>query len=274
MFVSLNELNKINKVQIEILRQVAEVCEKLQIKFFMVHGSLLGTIRNNAFIPFDDDIDIAMKRKDYDRFIVEAPKIIDKNYFVQSVASEENYPLPFAKVRDSRTTYIVENSAKIKMNHGVYIDIFPLDYQRKGKWSSLKKKLLGLRIGCVFAYKNKSFKLKIKQAIAKIVYPSYKKALKKREDLLSAALKNDKVSMTGGKSTEISMPIEWFSDLRESFFEGIKVYIPNEYEKYLTHIYGDYKTRTLVEGKMKDDKVEINACIVDVDKPYADYIKN
>ena len=64
MILSYTEMAKINAVQTEMLREVTEVCEKLGIKYYMVHGSLLGTIRNGKFVLGDDDIDIAFFRKE------------------------------------------------------------------------------------------------------------------------------------------------------------------------------------------------------------------
>ena len=79
--------------------------------------------------------------------------------------------------------------------------------------------------------------------------------------------------MTGGKSSEGQMPADWFKEYEKRVFEGITVYIPSGYDSYLKRIYGDYKTRTLVEDKMADDEhVIINAAVVDPNRPYTFYM--
>lgn len=273
MKVTIEELTRINKVQIEILREVSRVCKKLNIQCFMVHGSLLGTIRGAGFIPWDDDIDIAIPREQYEKFLEEAPSIIDSNYFVQSDRSDKKYPLEFAKVRDRRTTYVVENVYHLNINHGIYIDVFPIDNAQTSKWLNMQYKILSTRIGCTYRNKEECLSLKIKKMVSMILCPSFKFAVSKRKKILLSAPKNTKICITGGKPCEREIPRRWFAKMEKKSFEGIEVYIPCGYDEYLTHIYGDYKTRTLVEGKIFDNMLEINACIVDVERPYTCYIK-
>ena len=80
--------------------------------------------------------------------------------------------------------------------------------------------------------------------------------------------------MTGGKPTEHNMPSYWFDSYIPKNFENIPVYIPKEYDKYLSHIYGDYQKRTLVEGKMLGDQVLLNAIAADTKLSYTNYTKN
>lgn len=278
MLVSHKKLQEINKVQIGILNAVSEVCRKLGIKFFMVHGSLLGTIRNQKFVPDDDDIDIALLRKDYNLFMQEAPKMLEKQFFVQTHNTDCEYPLAFGKVRDNRTTYVVQGARNIHMNHGIYIDVFPIDNCRKKGFKSkiveLKYKLLSMRIATVFDLTCEAAKKKVVRFITKIIFPSYSAAIRSREKLLQYDKQSGFVRMTGGKAAEQYMPSSWFETAIESAFENVAVCIPTEYDKYLTKIYGEYSSRTLIENKISDsDNIEINACIVDTDKSYVQYCK-
>ncbi len=275
MYVTLDELKKINAVQIRLLRATAKVCETLGIQWFMVHGSLLGTIRNGAFIPYDDDIDIAMKRSDYDRFLKEAPALLEEHYFVQSTASDKNYPLLFAKVRDTRTTYICDTVRHIRMNHGIYIDIFPIDNALKLRgFNRLLEKALHLRVSASLYVENLSLCQKIKRLMVYLYCPSTRSALKKLNKLYVSAPINGQVRFTGGKSTEMSLPSEWFDCLEKHTFEGMDVWVPAKYDQYLRAIYGDYEKRTLVEGKMWGEKVELNACVADVTKSFSENMEN
>lgn len=81
------------------------------------------------------------------------------------------------------------------------------------------------------------------------------------------------VRISGGKPKEQGIPKSWFETAEKGVFEGVDVWIPGGYSSYLTKIYGDYENRTLLENKEVNDKgVEINACIVDVSKPYTEYV--
>ena len=92
--------------------------------------------------------------------------------------------------------------------------------------------------------------------------------------MIKSCKPNGFVRMTGGKGSEQGMPACWFEEAKDGIFEGINVFIPGEYDKYLTKIYGDYKNRTLIEDKISDsENIEVNAGIVDVNESYKKYIQ-
>lgn len=276
MLISHEKLQEINRVQVNILRNVCKVCEHLNIKFFMVHGSLLGTIRDHQFVPDDDDIDIALFRKDYEIFMKEAPKLFEKHYFVQTCNSDIGYPLEFGKVRDSRTTYIVEEARHLKMNHGIYIDVFPIDNctekRMQARVFDLKYKLLNMRIAAVYDLRGESILKKIVRFGTKILFPSHLSAIRRREQLLTSCCESKYVRISGGKAAEQHIPVSWFKQAIPDIFEGINVFVPVGYDKYLTQIYGDYHNRTLIEDKISNNEsIEINACAVDTVVSYVEY---
>jgi len=278
MIISHKQLREINEVQIRILKAVADACSNLGIVFYMVHGSLLGAVRNHEFIPDDDDIDIAMFRSDYERFIKEAPKFLNSRYFIQTINTDPNYPLSFGKIRDSLTTYIIEEAKHLNMNHGIYIDVFPIDFiEEKGinrTISKIKLKLLDMRIASVYNLKHENFIKKVVRFSSKIIFPSFSKALKRREKLLSKCTNGDNIRITGGKVKEQAIPYSWFEKAKVEEFEKVKVFVPCDYNSYLTQIYGDYEKRTLVEDKISDERgIEVNACDIDVTTPYEEYIR-
>lgn len=277
MLITHEEMRTMNRVQTGILREVAAVCRDLNVRFFMVHGSLLGTLRCHGFIPDDDDIDICMPREDYEIFLEKAQSMLPGYLFVQTNTTDSEYPLSFAKVRDSRTTYIVEASRKIPMNHGMFIDIFPLDFAYPSKLTrkaaDFRRKLLDLRITSVMDLHTSAVK-RAARFMARCIYPDYHKAQRRRDALNSRAPQGKLVNMTGGKGVERAMPAEWFFPPKKDVFEGLEVFTPSDCDAYLTHIYGDYRSRTLVESKRSDDRyIEVNACVVDADKPYTYYLK-
>lgn len=265
-----------HRIQVDIFKNVIEVCEKLGLKYFLVHGSLLGAITSNHFMPLDDDIDIAMPRKDYEVFLSKGNGLINPKYFIQSSKTDKNYPIDFAKVRDCDTTYIADILKNIDMNHGIFIDVFPIDFcsdnRFKRKFNDLKFKLLNIRISEVFDVEHISTKTKILRLLAKLIHPSFYKALEKREALCISVESGKHIQLTGGKSKEKGIPAEWFDEIQKATFEGVESCIPKKYHEYLTQIYGDYKNRTLLEDKEHDENnVEINACVLDSQKAYTHY---
>ena len=119
-------MNELQKCQLEILKEFIRICKDNNLQYYLVGGTCLGAVRHKGFIPWDDDIDVAMPRDDYDKFITLQDQM-KKPYFIQTYKSDKNYIYNFAKVRDSSTTFVENFFACSQMNHGVWIDVFPLD---------------------------------------------------------------------------------------------------------------------------------------------------
>ena len=278
MNLSIDQITEINKVQLEIFRDFVNVCETLNLKYYLVHGSLLGAVRYSGFFPGDDDIDVLMPRQDYERLIEVGPSYISKNYFIQSCSSEKEYPLAMVKIRDTRTTYIQENLKKLKINHGVYIDVFPLDYTPQfGRLNTFLfskiSALLNLRISALIECHHCSNKVKILKLITKILFPSVNVAMHLREKLFLSVKKTAFYSVYGGKAVERRMPVSWFGKGCKLSFEGIDVVVPSQYKVYLNFIYGDYENYSPVEKNLVGPNlVKVNACVVDLKKSYIEYL--
>ena len=120
-------MTDLQQTEFEILKEYIAVCERLKLRYYLVCGSCLGAVKYSGFIPWDDDIDVAMPREDYRVFCEKAPLLLPEHLFLQTNESDRNYPNIFAKLRDSRTTYIEKGMAELDIHHGVYIDVFPLD---------------------------------------------------------------------------------------------------------------------------------------------------
>ena len=132
------QLEKLKRIELNILQEYIKACEILGLNYCLIGGTLLGAIRHKGFIPWDDDIDVAMPRKDYEVFIREAQKVLPNNLFVQSFLSDSHLPYNFCKVRDNNTTFIETATQKRKIHHGVFIDVFPLDNYPEDKELSQK----------------------------------------------------------------------------------------------------------------------------------------
>ena len=119
-------MDEIKSVELEILKYVHDFCEKNDIKYFINYGTLIGAVRHKGFIPWDDDIDICMFRKDYEKFIELFSKD-DGKYKILSLESSDKYYNNFIKVIDSKTKIEDERNYKT-YDSGIFIDIFPMDF--------------------------------------------------------------------------------------------------------------------------------------------------
>lgn len=126
-------LRGLQLAELEILKEFIRVCNKLKLKYFLDSGTLLGCIRHGGFIPWDDDIDVSMPREDYEIFLKKGQKELKTKYFLQTYNTDKEYTNIFAKIRNSETTFIESTVKNLDINHGIYIDIFPLDGFRPEK---------------------------------------------------------------------------------------------------------------------------------------------
>lgn len=136
---------RLQKEIFDIFLEVKRVCEKLEIQYFIMGGTALGAVRHGGFIPWDDDFDIGMTRKNYDRFICRAKEELREGFFLQTYQTEKHSPFYFAKVRKDNTQFVERYCRKLSIHQGIYIDIFPYDavpdnekernaYYKKGRW--------------------------------------------------------------------------------------------------------------------------------------------
>lgn len=111
-----------------LLQEFDRVCTRLDIPYFLFAGTLLGAVRHQGFVPWDDDLDVIMLRRDYERFFREAPGVLDQQRFFLQQEFSEHWPLFFSKLRLNGTTCLEKQHPKDpKLHQGVYMDIFPCD---------------------------------------------------------------------------------------------------------------------------------------------------
>ncbi len=125
------KMKEIWAIELDLLAELDRVCRKLNIPYTASGGTLLGAIRHNGFIPWDDDIDLEMLREDYDRFCTEGVREFSHPYFLQTERSDLGFHGPHARLRNSLTTGIlqehIDRKYHYKFNQGIFIDIIPFD---------------------------------------------------------------------------------------------------------------------------------------------------
>ena len=109
------------------LREVIRVCEEAHIPYFIQGGTAIGAHFFDDIVPWDDDIDLGMTRENYERFLREAPALLDKQYVLQEFTTEPDTPFYFAKVRKVGTRFVESEWVGLPIAEGIYIDIFPYD---------------------------------------------------------------------------------------------------------------------------------------------------
>lgn len=120
-------MNKLQEIELELLQYFVDICERLDLRYYLVCGSALGAVKYGGFIPWDDDVDVALPRPDYEVFCEKAQALLPEYVFLQNYKTDPHFPHIFSKLRNSNTTFIEKSIADLNINHGVYIDVFPLD---------------------------------------------------------------------------------------------------------------------------------------------------
>jgi lipopolysaccharide cholinephosphotransferase len=122
-----NSLKALQRTELEILKTVVDYCNENDIKYYMIGGTLLGAVRHKGFIPWDDDIDIGMMRKDYDRFIQLWQDMHPSDLVMQNKETDERVHVSYTKIRKKGTRIIEKETMNSGIFKGVFIDVFPLD---------------------------------------------------------------------------------------------------------------------------------------------------
>lgn len=140
------DIKDVQRLELEILLEFDRICKKHGMKYQLYAGTLIGAIRHEGFIPWDDDIDVCMLRSEYDKFLSWVEIELNNKYFFQTYKTDLNYINKFAKIRRNGTLFVEKSVKDLEIHHGVYIDIFALDNIElktlKGKWQILVIRVL------------------------------------------------------------------------------------------------------------------------------------
>lgn len=246
-------LRKVQLVQLEIANEVKRICYKHSISFFLDSGTLLGAVRHHGFIPWDDDLDLGMKRDQYERFIDIAKTELSSDYILVEWNTSDNYSRPFCKVIKRNTEYVEEGAKESDYFKGIYIDIFPYDIYPDKKDVSQK-----IIIDLYRAIIRSQCGIRTWVNDGKIIYSKYIKNLplillghilnkdKLKQKYESIAIKHNSENSEYYFPQGISAYGKWIIPHRcldhydQLEFEGISFPVPFDYDSYLNHAYGDY----------------------------------
>lgn len=249
-------IEKIHEIDLNIFKEFLKICKKNNLKYYVIGGTFLGAIRHKGFIPWDDDMDIAMPRDDFEKFKKLATSELPENLKLITFEKDDKYRYYLPRIVDLNTEIIEKRYAKLNETSHLFIDIFPIDGTPNNKIlrSIHYLKILYNRMLVSWYYidtidpsrKRTKFE-KILIFLGKIMpnkkIINPKKKLKKIDNTLKKYDMNKcKFSGTimGAYRTREIVPTCYFGKPTYYNFEGIKVSGPEKYDEYLTHMYGNY----------------------------------
>lgn len=138
-------LDSIQLIEKNILKEFIRICNILNLEYIIYGGTLLGQVKYGDIVPWDDDIDVAMPRKDYNEFLKKASEFLSNDYVIQSPYNEVRSPFSYTKIRRKETIFIEKYNNLLDIEKGIYIDLYPIDNipddetLRKKQWSISQK---------------------------------------------------------------------------------------------------------------------------------------
>ena len=263
-------LKDIQQVSLDILKDVHDFCVKNGIKYTLQGGTLLGAVRHHGFIPWDDDIDIAMPRSDYDRFIRSYKS--DKGFRLLSRELKDDVYIPYSRVCEMEKTYVDASVVPWTSGKtGVWIDVFPLD----GISRSYKKSLKIIRIARFYWYQENiqrtamvpissipNLKKRIRQIVKKILVLFCRKDALDRHIKICKSIKFENAEFYcnlaflryGIRERHRKKVID---SLILTPFEGDLFYIMAGYDEALHEKYGDYMELPPFEERIQGHDMNI-----------------
>jgi lipopolysaccharide cholinephosphotransferase len=228
------------------------ICRAQDIPYYLVAGSLLGAVRHQGIIPWDDDVDVALLRPDYERFVRVAPHELGDRYFLQTAKSDPDYLFCYAKIRLSGTRFVEATSIDCDIHHGVYIDIFSLDNVPESPAMRWLHAGLYRVLNMMVLARGKYWDLSpVKNCVVRVLraflrpipFPTLTRWLQAAIQL-SRNDESTSVVMFGApwRYGRGCAPRRCFNNPIELKFGDHSASAPAMWHEYLTHLYGDYMT--------------------------------
>lgn len=238
-------LKHLHDEMLVIYKEIARICDKYNLTYFTVGGTLLGAVIHKGYIPWDDDLDIAMPRDDYDKFVEVYSKELDSRFFLHHTSTDDDYWLSFAKVRMNNTVFLEEKRKNVKAHSGIYVDIFPFDYSGKCNTFSQKLKWRWMTYLNNYIYSKVTGKGATSGAakLLNILFSpfSIKKLSLHRDRIMRSFDKGERkfyVDLAGGRRLDNSyFKIESMLPVHDMSFGETTVKAPKDYDGYLLQLY-------------------------------------
>lgn len=267
-----DNLRRHQQVLLELLMEFDRICRIYHIPYVLFAGTALGAVRHQGFIPWDDDLDIAMLRADYDRFLQVAAGELGEQYYLQAEYSA-HWPMFFSKLRKNGTACMERFVPRDPQLHqGIYIDIFPVD-NLSGNGFVRKLQFAASKVVIAKSLRRRGY---LTDSVAKKLFMAgcalIPMAPVRRMAKLEGKPQTELVHTFFGAASKFEkniFPRQWFTESRMWAFEGQQFPVSAHADAMLTKIYGDYMTPPSEEEK----GCKVHGVIVDPDRSYEQYLQ-
>lgn len=255
------------------LLAVDKVCREHNLHYYIYDGTMLGAVRHGGFIPWDDDLDIAMPREDYEQFIAHANEWLSKPYEFIAFEVDPSYPLPFGKVQDASTTLI--ERPHLPYLGGLYIDVFPIDGVPENAWLrrihlvryDILKKIVYMAYRDPFRHgKGPSSWIPL---FCRHILGQKRMQQKTRRLLQKYSFSGSRMVCVFDDGFKGIVPKDVLGNPTPITFEGQNVLGVEDADTYLSHMYGNY-----MQIPPHDEQRQHRFHYVDLSNPYRTYHLN
>lgn len=273
-------MNGLQQCQLRLLEAFLQACRELGLRYYLVCGSALGAVKYGGFIPWDDDVDVAMPRPDYEMFLEKAQAILPEGLFLQNYRTDPQFPLLFSKLRDSGTTCVEAGHKHLRMHHGVHIDIFPLDgyptEPAEQRVFEKKKAAFERRRKVVLRYNRLKHPTAVKTNLTYLLYRLFglygdtaETLAQYNAFLASYPLEDSQLWCNHGNWQGVLeyAPKNQYGWGAGAKFEGLDVVVPEQMDAYLTQKYGSWREDPPAHKQVSHHSF----AVCDLSKPYTHY---
>lgn len=269
------DLRELQLCELDIMKEFIRICDKHQLQYYMGYGSLLGAVRHQGFIPWDDDIDLHMPWDDYMKFKKLCATELNSAYTYDDWYLHHDYYLHWGKLRKNETTCMAKNEAELRIHWGVGIDIFPLFSSDRPSLTLSKKFASFMLRFCLkrahTLYNNTGWRTRVKRILYFLIPKQFDEiimtySMRKLGDASKHAEWFYLPELANGYSVQFFSKSVFGEGIKKKF-ERIVVLCPTDYDSYLNIVYGeDY-----MEVPKVEDRVDHGEIIVDLKKHYTIY---
>ena len=265
-----SDMKKVWCIQLRILYEFINVCEKNNLMYWLFGGSLIGAVRHKGYIPWDDDIDVIMPRKDYD-ILCSHPEWFSGDVALHISNNKEMYYEGWARVHYLKSAVLYPNYKKAGSKQGIYLDVFPLDYATQNDRKNRKKIKRINAIGHAICYNcNPSFLTRFVCTL-NMVFRFWKpeKLFKKINKLSKSDIQTEKMMFKVCTVYPFEKNIFDSNDFKETIivpFEFLNVAVPKNYDNILKTMYGDWRA-----FPPKEKRGAWHNFIFSTDKPFNEF---
>ena len=242
------QLDRLKQALVGILAEIDAICRRHGLRYVLAGGTALGAARHSGFIPWDDDLDIAMPREDYDRFRDIAARELPEDMYFRCFQTDSNYYLPFGKVCRRNTAYVTELDSELTEDNEIFVDVFPLDAATSPNSGMLKLRatlVKGLKAVIIRKKKmhlqNTSGRVRLIQVLFAPFSGRTLMGWQERVMRWQAGKPSEYLTNLGSNYNYVkqTMPVSVYFPAREVGFEGQQFMAPGRLEDFLNRLYGE-----------------------------------